>query len=70
MNGNKVASLADAARFIREQAAQEPKIQAVIAADKEVAYGRVVDLIDLVKQNGISAFALDVERRPAPAGTP
>ena len=34
----------------------------MIAADKGVEYGKVVDLIDLVKRNGVSAFALDVER--------
>ena len=44
----------------------------MIAADKGVAYGRVVELIDLVKANGITTFALDVERGPAPppAGAP
>jgi biopolymer transport protein ExbD len=61
-----VASLAEAGRLIRAQATADPKTQAVIAADKSVAYGRVVELIDLVKQNGVSAFALDIERGPAP----
>ena len=40
---------------------------AVIAADKSVAYGRVVEIIDLVKHNGVSAFALDIERSAPPA---
>lgn len=42
--------------------ADDPKLQAVIAADKAVAYGRVVELIDLVKTNGITKFALNIER--------
>jgi len=42
--------------------AEDPKLQAVIAADQGVAYGRVVELIDLVKQNGITKFALNIER--------
>ncbi len=46
---------------------QDPKLQAVIAGDKGVEYGRVMDIIDLVKRNGVSAFALDVERAPAQA---
>jgi biopolymer transport protein ExbD len=45
-----------------------PKLQAVIGADKGVEYGRVMDLIDLVKRNGVTAFALDVERAPLPEG--
>jgi biopolymer transport protein ExbD len=67
VNGQPVSSLAAAAQIIRREAAGNPKLQAVIAADKGVAYGRVVELIDLVKANGVSAFALDVERGPAPA---
>ncbi len=49
-------------RFVKRESSTNPKLQAVIAADKGVEYGHVVDLIDLVKRNGVSAFALDVER--------
>ena len=52
-------------RFVKRQSTSNPKLQAVIAADKGVEYGHVVDLIDLVKRNGVSAFALDVERQTA-----
>jgi hypothetical protein len=31
-----------------------------------VVYGRVMELIDLVKRKGVTAFALDVERAPVP----
>ena len=51
--------------FVKRESAAIPKLQAVIAADKVVEYGHVVDLIDLVKRNGVSAFALDVERQTA-----
>lgn len=66
LNGEK-SSFAAAAAVIRREARANPKTQAVISADRGVEYGRVVDVIDLVKQNGISAFALDVERRAAAA---
>ncbi len=56
--------------IVARQAHANPKTQAVIAADKGVAYGRVVELIDLVKANGITTFALDVERAPAAAAAP
>ncbi|HET6149889.1 MAG TPA: biopolymer transporter ExbD [Polyangia bacterium] len=70
IDGQPVTSMRDAGAIVARQARANPKTQAVIAADKGVAYGRVVDLIDLVKANGITTFALDVERGPAsPGGT-
>jgi biopolymer transport protein ExbD len=66
VNGEIVSSLEVAARLVRKEATANPKVQAVIAADKNTAYGRVVELIDLVKQNGVSAFALDIERGTPP----
>lgn len=62
LNGEKIPSLAAAAGTIRREADKNPKIQAVISADKGVEYGRVVEMIDTVKQNGVGAFALDIER--------
>src|SRR5687767_9474622 len=67
LNGKELPSLAEAAAFVRQEATANPKTQAVIAADKAVEYGKVVELIDLVKQNGITAFALDIEKGAAPA---
>lgn len=61
LNG-AASTVEEIARFVKQQSAANPKLQAVIAADKGVEYGRVIDLIDLVKKNGVSAFALDVER--------
>jgi biopolymer transport protein ExbD len=69
MNGDKMPSLAVAAGKIRVESAKNPKVQAVISADRGVEYGHVVEIIDVVKQNGVSAFALDIERGPAPEGT-
>ena len=68
IDGQPVTSMRDAGAIVARQARANPKTQAVIAADKSVAYGRVVELIDLVKANGITTFALDVERGPAPPG--
>lgn len=47
---------------VKAEAQTNPKLQAVIAADKGVPYGRVVHVIDLVKSNGVRSFALNVER--------
>jgi biopolymer transport protein ExbD len=67
LNGDKLPSLAAAAQVVKSEAAKNPKVQAVISADKGVEYGKVVEIIDLVKQNGVGTFALDIERTPAPA---
>jgi biopolymer transport protein ExbD len=66
LNGAKT-TVEEIGSFVRRESGTNPKLQAVIAADKGVEYGHVVDLIDLVKRNGVSAFALDVERQTAPS---
>jgi biopolymer transport protein ExbD len=67
LNG-KESNLDEVARHVKREHDANPKLQAVIAGDKGVPYGRVMDLIDLVKRNGVTAFALDVERAPIPEG--
>lgn len=62
LNGRK-STFADAAAFVKREVGANPKAQAVISADEELGYGEVVDLIDMIKGSGVSAFALDVERR-------
>jgi biopolymer transport protein ExbD len=52
--------------FIKSKIAEDPKMQAVIAADKGVPYGRVVRIIDVVKTSGVRSFALNIERDVTP----
>jgi len=47
---------------LREATSTSQRPQVVIAADQGVDYGRVIDLIDLVKAHGIDNFALQVDR--------
>lgn len=49
---------------VRKAKADNEDTQAVIAADKGVAYGGVVRIIDVVKTNGVTKFALNIERVP------
>jgi biopolymer transport protein ExbD len=42
--------------------------RAIISADRAVSHGRVVELIDLVKGEGLTRFAIDVERQEAAGG--
>lgn len=64
------ASLEAIATHVKQQVAADPGLRAIIAADKNVEYGRVIDLIDTIKQNGLEKFALNIEKkaRLAPEG--
>lgn len=62
LNGDEVTR-DEAIRRIRAAAAADPKTRAVLSASRGADYGVVIDMIDMVKLNGINAFALDVERK-------
>jgi biopolymer transport protein ExbD len=66
LDGAQVTEEQIVERIKTEQAANT-KVQAVIAADRGVVYGRVVRVIDLIKKNGVTGFALNIERE---AGSP
>ena len=51
----------DVRRYIRDKQAAGAEVQAVLAADAQVTHGRVVAVIDLVKSEGVTSFALDTE---------
>jgi len=40
----------------------DPRLHAVIAADKAVRYESVVNVIDVLKSAGVTSFALNIER--------
>lgn len=40
-----------------------PEVQAVISADKEVAHGRVVGVMDIVKSAGVKKFAISIDKK-------
>lgn len=61
--------------FIRAEKAKGEDLVCLIAADRDVRHGEVVALIDLVKQEGVAKFAINIDpvRPPveavaAPAG--
>jgi biopolymer transport protein ExbD len=59
LNGQPVSE-AEVRKFIRERKKKGVKLEAVIAADKAVAHGNVVRVIDLVRQEGVLTFAINV----------
>jgi biopolymer transport protein TolR len=52
---NKVRAL------IPDMLAKNKDVQAIIAADKGIAYGDVVHIVDLVKTLGVKKFALNID---------
>ncbi|MBW2734787.1 MAG: biopolymer transporter ExbD [Deltaproteobacteria bacterium] len=60
LNGERVSEK-QIRQFIREQKKKRGQVlEAVIAADKAVAHGKVVRIIDLVRQEGVIKFAINV----------
>ncbi len=41
---------------------KDKDLQAVISADTSIDYGRVIKIIDVVKNNGVKSFALNIQR--------
>jgi len=55
---------------VKEQIAKDPETRAIISADQALNYGRVMHLIDVVKGEGISKFALNIQKDAPPAPAP
>ena len=60
VNGDKMDE-ARARDRIKDLVGQNREIQAVIAADKGIAYGDVMHIVDLVKALGVVKFAMATE---------
>ncbi len=61
LNGEKADEAALRAHIKKVKAEGKTDVQAVIAADKNASHGEVIHLIDVVKQEGIIKFALNIE---------
>jgi biopolymer transport protein ExbD len=61
MNG-KNTTPQEMASWIQNELKINKNLQAVISADRKVAYGQVVSILDLIKLNGIKNFALNIEK--------
>lgn len=42
---------------------KDKDLQAVISADKSVDYGEVIGVVDVIKENGVKSFALNIQRK-------
>lgn len=48
--------------LVRTEVSRDQAVQAIIAGDRRVDYGAVVDVVDIIKLNGVRSFALNIER--------
>lgn len=54
------------AEKINARKAAGASMQALISADKDTPHGSVVRLIDVIRKNGVTDFAINVESEPVP----
>ncbi len=47
--------------LMRQRHAENPEVRAIIAADQRVSHGRVIHVIDLVRQAGVTKFAIQTQ---------
>ena len=67
------SSFAKARDAVRAAVAKDKDARAIISADKGLSHGQVVELIDLVKTEGLVKFAINIEKdatAAAPAAAP
>ena len=62
LNG-AMSDLESVAKKAAEALAKSPDTQAIIAGDKEVPYGQVVAVMDVVKGAGIKKFAISIDKK-------
>ncbi len=60
LNGEQVSEL-KLREVIRDEKARNKDVVCLIAADRTVMHGDVVGLIDVVKQEGVARFAINIE---------
>ncbi len=57
---NRKVTREELGKILREEAALNPELRIVLSADTAVTHGKVVELLDLVRQAGITKIALGV----------
>ena len=52
--------------LVTDSVKRNPGLQAIIAADQDVPYGKVVHAMDLLKSSGLDKFAVQIEKEQNP----
>lgn len=61
LSGRKFETIEELGTQVKQEKSGNKEIQVVISADRKVNHGKVVDIIDLVRQLEIYDFAINVE---------
>lgn len=62
LNG-KVSTLEEVQSYSDSISKENPDVQAIISADKDVSHGNVVQVIDAVKTGGVKKFAITIDQK-------
>jgi biopolymer transport protein ExbD len=68
VDGKKVEAAEKVMPLAKEALSKNPELRATIRADSTVQHGRVMRIVDLLKQAGVSRIAFGVSPIPAEAG--
>ena len=55
---------------MKDAVVKDKEVRAIISADQSLNYGKVMGLIDQVKEAGIAKFALNIQKEAKPTGSP
>ena len=55
---------------MKDAVVKDKEVRAIISADQSLNYGKVMGLIDQVKEAGIARFALNIQKEAKPTGSP
>ncbi len=55
---------------MKDAVAKDKEVRAIISADQSLNYGKVMNLIDMVKGAGIAKFALNIQKEAKPSASP
>lgn len=47
----------------KQEFAKNAEVQAIITADKDIAHGKVVSILDIVKASGVKKFAISIDKK-------
>ncbi|MGM0595713.1 MAG: ExbD/TolR family protein [Myxococcota bacterium] len=60
--GAKVTQIIEEEKEKAEKEKSKSKVQAIISADKDVPHGKVMHLVDIIKDVGIEEFAFNIKK--------
>jgi len=63
LSGKKLESIDELKTILKRKRAANPDIQVIISADEKVYHGKVIKIIDTIRELQIYKFAINVEER-------